>query len=99
VTGASPLRQVLAEVRASAHRPTTLDEMARRVGVTRDEVESMIDYWVRRGRLTVDRIGRGCAGSGCAGCPSARNGVPGCGTPATGGPVLVAIAPARPPNR
>jgi hypothetical protein len=93
---ASPLRRVLAEVRAAADAPTTLDGIATRVGVTRAEVESMIDYWARRGRLSVDQIGRGCPGSGCDACPSARSGAPACGSPATGGPVLLAISPTRP---
>jgi hypothetical protein len=96
VTAPSPLRRVLAEVRAAADAPATLDGIAARAGVTRAEVESMIDYWVRRGRLRVDQIGRGCPGSGCDACPSGRGGAPACGTPATGGPVLLAISP-RPP--
>jgi hypothetical protein len=88
VTG-SPLRRVLREIRSAGS--VRLDDVAKAVGVSRDEVDAMVDYWVRRGQLSVEEIGRGCAGGGCGSCPSGNDGAPGCGTPATGGPVLLAI--------
>nr|WP_240943038.1 FeoC-like transcriptional regulator [Planosporangium thailandense] len=69
----------------------SLDEVARNVGVSRGEVDAMVDYWVRRGQLTVEEIGRGCPGGGCGSCPSGNGDAPGCGSPTTGGPVLLAI--------
>ncbi|MER7504341.1 FeoC-like transcriptional regulator [Nonomuraea pusilla] len=71
------LRQVLAEIvaaRGTAH----LGEIARRAGITRDEAEAIVDYWVERGRLSRDRLG-GCPPRGCGGCAladgcSARDG-------------------------
>jgi hypothetical protein len=91
VTGGplSPLRQVLREIRSAGS--ASLDDVARAVGVSRDEVHAMVDYWVRRGQLSVEEIGRGCASGGCGSCPSGDDGAPGCGSPTTGGPVLLAI--------
>ncbi|MGC9665052.1 FeoC-like transcriptional regulator [Planosporangium sp. 12N6] len=93
----SPLRQVLREIRSAGS--VSLDDVARAVGVSRDEVDAMVDYWVRRGRLSVEEIGRGCPSGGCGGCPSGNDGAPGCGTPRSGGPVLLAITiPTRTPG-
>ncbi|MBL1073561.1 hypothetical protein JK358_04070 [Nocardia sp. 2] len=83
----SPLRQVLAEITA-ARGGVRLDDVARRVGVSRAEVDSMVEYWVRRGRLSTEAIGSGCPSDGCGTCPSTGS----CGT-APVGPVLIAITP------
>ncbi|QLY31329.1 FeoC-like transcriptional regulator [Nocardia huaxiensis] len=83
----SPLRQVLAEI-TTARGGVRLDDVARRVGVSRAEVDSMIEYWVRRGKLSTEAITSGCPTGGCGTCPSTSS----CGTrPA--GPVLIAITP------
>jgi radical SAM superfamily enzyme YgiQ (UPF0313 family) len=91
VTGrsVSPLRQVLREIRSAGS--ASLDDVARAVGVNRDEVDAMVDYWVRRGQLSIEEIGRGCPGGGCGSCSSGDDGAPGCGSPSTGGPVLIGI--------
>lgn len=92
----SPLRRVLAEITAARGGGVSLDDVARRVGVTRDEVDAMVDYWVRRGRLSVEEIGRACPSGGCGGCAMGRNGAPGCGAAARGsGPVLLGITVRR----
>ena len=54
----SPLRAVLAAVR-TASSGTGLDEIARNLGLSRDEVDAMVDYWEQRGELAVDH-GGGC---------------------------------------
>ncbi len=59
----SALRAVLAAVRA-APPGTGLDAVARQLDLSRDEVEAMVDYWVRRGELTVEPL-RSCSGGGC----------------------------------
>ncbi|MTJ61626.1 hypothetical protein GL305_11705 [Nocardia seriolae] len=85
----SPLRRVLAEITAS-RGDFSLDQLARSVGVSTDEARAMVDYWVRKGRLSVEQIGSGCPATGCGGCT--RSGCP------TGdkGPVLLAITPSMP---
>lgn len=95
----SPLRQVLAEIVASPGE-RSLNDIAQRLDLSRDEVEAMVEYWVSRGRLTVDQIGGGCPPGGCGGCGVA--GQPGCASGGSsplrgaGGPVLVTIsAPPR----
>jgi hypothetical protein len=74
----SQLRAVLAAVLA-APPGTGLDRIAERLDLSRDEVEAMVDYWVRRGKLSVRRL-RGCSAGGCspAGGPGCRPGEPGC---------------------
>lgn len=83
MSGAGPLRQVLAEITA-ARGNVDLAAIARRVGVSRDEVDSMVAYWVRKGRLAVEEIGSGCPSGGCGGCSATA-----CG--GARGPVLLAI--------
>jgi hypothetical protein len=93
--GASPLRQVLAEVRAGT--AMTLDEVARHVGVSRDEASAMVDHWVRKGRLTVDDLGAACPSAGCGSCSSGRGSEPGCGSASPAErPTLLAISFRRP---
>ncbi|MFE3192405.1 FeoC-like transcriptional regulator [Nocardia sp. NPDC059240] len=82
----SPLRRVLAEITESRGE-FSLDQVARRVGVSRDEAQAMVDYWVRKGRLSVEQIGSGCPSTGCGGCAQT-----GCST-GVKGPVLLAITP------
>jgi hypothetical protein len=92
----SPLRRLLEEVTA-ARGGVTMDEIARRVGVGRDEADAMVAYWVRKGRLSVDDLGAACPSGGCGGCAlGGDDGRPGCGT-RRDGPVLLAIT-ARPPG-
>jgi hypothetical protein len=74
---ASPLRQVLAEVRAGT--ATSLTQLAEHVGVSRDEASAMVDHWVRKGRLAVDDLGTACPGGGCGSCSSGDGDRPGCG--------------------
>jgi hypothetical protein len=65
------LARVLAEIRA-APPGTGLDAVARRVGLSRGEVDLAVDYWVRRGELAVGEVGcatTSCAATSCAGCP------------------------------
>jgi hypothetical protein len=83
------LARVLTEVRAAAPG-TGLDEVARRLGLSRDEVDLAVDYWARRGELVVDELGcaPSCAAPSCAGCPLAGPRRSGCG--------LVTISPRRP---
>ncbi|WP_067541797.1 FeoC-like transcriptional regulator [Nocardia crassostreae] len=88
----SALREVLAQITA-ARGGVSLDEVARRIGVSRTEVDAMVDYWVRKGRLSAEPVTSGCPSDGCGGCPS--DGA--CATPAKPGPVLVAIT-SRPPR-
>jgi hypothetical protein len=59
----SALRAVLAAV-LEARPGTGLDDIARRLELSRDEVEAMVDYWARRGVLSVQRL-RGCPGGAC----------------------------------
>lgn len=92
----SALRQVLTEIR-SAPGGTGLNDIARRVGVSRDELDAMVDYWVRRGRLSVEEIGGGCPAAGCGGCSAGTaDGSPGCGKPVPAGRLLVGLS-VRPP--
>jgi hypothetical protein len=90
--GGGALRAVLAEIRAARGGGVSLAEVARRVGISREEAEAMVDYWVARGALGATDIGRGCSSGGCGGCPSGTaDGAPGCSTAGPSGPVLVAI--------
>lgn len=63
----SALRAVLAEVRGASD-PTTLDAIARRLQLGRDEVEAMVDYWVGRGQLAVVELATHCPANSCGGC-------------------------------
>lgn len=63
----SALRRLLREISA-ADRAVSLDEIARRVGVSRDEADAMVGYWVRKGRLAVTDLATACPTGGCAGC-------------------------------
>jgi bacterioferritin-associated ferredoxin len=95
VRATSPLRQVLAEVRAGT--ASSLDEIAAHVGVSRDEASAMVDHWVRKGRLTVDDLGTACPSGGCGSCSSGHGGAPGCGSASPAErPTLLAISFRRP---
>jgi hypothetical protein len=86
----SQLDRVLAEIRAGA-RATSIDDLARRLNIPRDDLDAMIGYWVHRGELMVDGTGS-CARGSCAGCPVAV----GCGSGQFARrPVLVTIRPTR----
>ena len=57
----------------------------------------MVDYWVRKGRLSVDDVGNACPSGGCGSCGSGHDGGPGCGAAApTDRPTLLAISVRRP---
>ena len=93
----SALRQVLTEVSTGGG---TLAQVAARVGVSSDEASAMVDYWVRKGRLTVDDLGNACPSGGCGSCGSGTpDGDAGCGSAGPSDrPVLLAIS-VRPPDR
>lgn len=86
----SELRRVLTEIRA-APPAGGLDELARRLGVCRDELDAMIGYWVHRGELVVEEMA-GCTSAGCAGCPMATAARGGCTGPRRPGVVLLSPA-------
>lgn len=92
-----PLRQVLVRIRR-ARDGVRLDRITAEIGVTPDEVASMVDYWVRRGLLTREEVSSGCPPSGCGGCAAATN----CAGSRLGGaprgPVLHTIRPLSPPS-
>ncbi|MFE0107041.1 FeoC-like transcriptional regulator [Streptomyces sp. NPDC059009] len=91
----SPLRQVLAEVRATQGSVRPAD-IAARVGVDPDEAEAMIDFWVRRGELTREEVSGGCPPAGCGGCALVQ--ACGGGGPAARAahrPLLLTVRPAR----
>lgn len=94
------LRRVLTEF-ASAGPGTDLDAIARRLDLCRDELDSMVDYWVRRDRLQREELRSGCPAGGCGRCPSGHGGTPGCGASAAnpGGTVLLGITVKRSPSR
>jgi hypothetical protein len=84
----SQLHRVLAEIRAGA-AATSIDDLARRLSIPRDDLDAMIGYWVHRGELMVEGT-VSCGGGSCGGCPVAA----GCGSgqfPRR--PVLVTIRP------
>jgi hypothetical protein len=83
------LLRVLAEIRAST-ATTSLQELAQRLGVSRDDLDVMIGYWVHRGELIVEESAA-CTTGDCRGCALARRGC----TPHQSGPVLVTIRPTR----
>jgi hypothetical protein len=69
----SVLRAVLAEIRTAADAgEVDLDSVAGRLGIGRDELDAMVDYWVGRGRLSLRELGcrvTDCPlGSCAAGC-------------------------------
>jgi hypothetical protein len=94
------LHQVLTEL-ACADPGTDLDAIARRLDLGRDELDSMVDYWVRRGRLQRQELRSACPGGGCSRCPTGHRGSPGCGASAAnpGNTVLIGITVKRSPSR
>lgn len=58
-------RRVLEELRA-AGTGTGLDEIARRAGVSRDDVDAAVGYWLHRGELSARRLD--CGPTDCTGC-------------------------------
>jgi hypothetical protein len=68
------LRQVLEELK-TAQGPVNMNELARQLGVDRDVLQSMIEFWVRKGRLQDDdqalvAVLEACTSGDCAGsCP------------------------------
>ncbi|MGI5162462.1 FeoC-like transcriptional regulator [Microbispora sp. H10830] len=93
----SALRRVLEEITA-ARGGVSLDDIARRLGLGRDEVDAMVEYWVRKGRLSSDDIAAACPSGGCGTCALGDDGKPGCGT-RRDGPVLLAITVRRREDR
>ncbi|WP_327251277.1 helix-turn-helix domain-containing protein [Streptomyces sp. NBC_01244] len=74
-----------------------LAQIADRLGIDRAEAADLAAYWVRKGRLRREEIG----GRDCGGCRAATRGCTACpggdAPPASNRPVLVALAPVRPP--
>lgn len=82
---AGALRRVLAELRAVGGGELSMDELARRVGVSRTEAAAMVDYWVDRAAVSLDLVGR--PATSCAGCTlRLRRGCGGCATGRGAGP-------------
>ena len=54
---------------------TTLDDVARRVGLSRDVVDAVVEYLLRTGRLAAERLTAGCPDGGCGACPVTATGV------------------------
>lgn len=65
-----PLRAVLAACTAGAG---TVQEVADRVGLSRDVVEAAADYLVQTGRLASAPFAGGCPSGGCGACPVANS--------------------------
>ncbi|NUT45807.1 MAG: hypothetical protein HOV94_00605 [Saccharothrix sp.] len=83
------LRAVLDAVRA-AGAGTGLDDIARDLGLRRDELDAAVEYRAHRGELVVAEVG-GCPPVGCAGCHFRTDG---CARP----PKLPAITSRTPPS-
>lgn len=88
-----PLSAVLAALDEGAG---SLDEVARRTGLSRDVVSAGVDHLVRLGRLETRELGSGCPTGGCGSCASGTtDGAAGCGSSGPSasrrGPVLVEI--------
>ncbi len=95
----SELGAVLDAVR-TAPAAISLDLLARRLGMRRDDLDAALGYWVHLGELVVEELPN-CASTGCGGCPLSTGN--GCGQ-STGdtvdGPLrrvepLVIVRPAR----
>lgn len=71
---AGPLSLVLAELQAGA---PTVQELARRVGLTEAVVRAAVDHLVRSGRIESRELPVGCPPEGCGGCASSGD----CGSP------------------
>lgn len=89
-----PLRAVLTAFEGDVH---SLDDIARRTGLSRDVVSAAVDHLVRAGRIEARTLAVGCPDGGCGSCASGTSaGEPGCGAPEPGrsrtGPVLVALS-------
>lgn len=67
-----PLDRVRREFQAgpATAGPAALDALARRVGLSRDELDAAIGYWVHLGEIAVEPADA-CAGPACSGCPFA----------------------------
>ncbi len=94
----APLSDVLDAFAAGAH---SLDDVARRTGLSRDTVDGVVDQLVRMGRLEAKELAMGCPSGGCGSCASGHgDGTAGCGSegPSTArtGPVLVTLSLRRP---
>jgi hypothetical protein len=70
------LRELLHLVESAAG-PISLAEVSRRTGIDPGALVGMLDYWVRKGRLTVDQDMAACSGAcaplgaGCHSCTGA----------------------------
>lgn len=87
-----PLSAVLGQFAGGA---TTLAEVSRATGLSRDVVDASVAHLVRLGRLDAKELALGCPSGGCGTCASAVDAAPGCGASAPSrqrsGPVLVAL--------
>lgn len=66
----APLSDVLAAFGEGVH---SLDEVAARVGLSRDTVEGAVEQLVRMGRIEARELAIGCPSSGCGGCAMGRS--------------------------
>ncbi|AKT52473.1 hypothetical protein ADJ73_00345 [Arsenicicoccus sp. oral taxon 190] len=87
------MRQVLSAFEDGA---ASLDEVARRTGLTRASVDAAVDHLVRMGRVDARELAAGCPDGGCGSCASGTSeGAAGCGAPGPSGrrsgPVLVQL--------
>lgn len=93
-----PLSAVLSAFAAGAR---SIDEVARRTGLSRQVVDAAVEHLVRTGAIEARELAIGCPDSGCGSCASGRaDGSPGCGAPGPSttrsGPVLVTLSLRRP---
>jgi hypothetical protein len=89
---------VLAAFADGAH---SLDEVARRSGLSLDVVRASVDHLVRTGRIEARELAVGCPDGGCGSCASGQvDGSAGCGSSGPSarrsGPVLVTLSLRRP---
>lgn len=80
------LRDVLAAIDDGAR---SVDDLARRTGLTPDLVDLALQQLARAGHLHPETIRAGCAAGGCTSCPAVHGG---CGGPEQGLRVLRRVA-------
>jgi hypothetical protein len=89
---AGPLRAVLSAFEDGA---STLPDVARVTGLSRELVDAAVDHLVRMGRIDASELTIGCPDGGCGSCASGSAGSAGCGaagpSATRSGPVLVAL--------
>lgn len=77
MSGPGPVRAVLQAFEAGA---TSLQDVERRTGLSRDLVDLAVERLVTMGRLDREELSVGCPGGGCGSCAAATpDGAPACG--------------------